>query len=358
MTAFLLMSRTSPNLTGYVKSVGTTSDPAALRPKTGHAGQRTGVVPKVLSAWSVFADWLTPYLTRQGPAVTLPAASAANSEPSSNFGKRPHPSRRNTGQISLVGAGPGARDLLTLRALNRLQEADVIFYDRLVETDVLDFARPEAERIFVGKHVGAHAWPQERINQVIVAEALKGKRVVRLKSGDPGIFGRATEEIAAARAAGIPVELVPGVTAATAAGAALGQSLTERDVSDVLVFATGTGCASDPMPDTTRLSGPGTTTVVYMGVRQAARLAADLMRRGMPADSQIDIAVEVSKPSERHIKTNLANMAQVLRDTNTTGSAVIIITWPKAPSDPRLGACIETDLASQSETAANALALT
>ena len=106
------------------------------------------------------------------------------------------------GHIALVGAGPGARDLLTLRAVQRLQEADVIFYDRLVDDEVLELARRDAERVFVGKHVGANAWPQDRINGVLVAEALKGRRVVRLKSGDPGIFGRATEEAAAAVGAG------------------------------------------------------------------------------------------------------------------------------------------------------------
>ena len=125
------------------------------------------------------------------------------------------PEADTVGSIALVGAGPGARDLLTLRAVERLQEADVIFYDRLVDEEVLELGRRDAERVFVGKHVGAHAWPQQRINAVIVAEARKGRRVVRLKSGDPGIFGRAGEEIEAARAAGIAVEIVPGVTAAS-----------------------------------------------------------------------------------------------------------------------------------------------
>ncbi len=132
------------------------------------------------------------------------------------------------GRITLVGAGPGARDLLTLRAVERLQEADVIFYDRLVDPAILELARRDADRVYVGKVVGAHAWPQDRINALIVAEAAKGRRVVRLKSGDPGVFDRATEESQAAHAAGIPVEIVPGVTAAFAAG--MGVSLTERGV--------------------------------------------------------------------------------------------------------------------------------
>lgn len=165
-----------------------------------------------------------------------------------------------SGHIALIGAGPGARDLLTLRAVQRLQEADVVFYDRLVDTEVLELARRDAERVFVGKHVGASTWPQDRINAMIVAEAGRGRRVVRLKSGDLGILGRATEEIEAARAVGVPVEMVPGVTAACAAGAELTRGLTERGVANTLVLATGTGADDDPTPDSTRLSGPGTTT--------------------------------------------------------------------------------------------------
>jgi len=233
------------------------------------------------------------------------------------------------GRISLVGAGPGARDLLTLRAIARLEEADVIFYDRLVDPEVLDLARPDAQRVFVGKHVGAHAWPQERINQMIVARASKGQRVVRLKSGDPGIFGRATEEIEAARAAGLPVELVPGVTAVSAAGAMMCQSLTQRNISDTLILTTGTGCASDPVPDSTRHSGPGTTTAFYMGVRHADRLASDLMTKGLPQDAPVDVACEVSKPGQRHLKTTLGKLAETLRRANVEGCAVLLVVWPK-----------------------------
>lgn len=113
------------------------------------------------------------------------------------------------GSIALVGAGPGAADLLTLRALRLLQDADVIYYDRLVDPAVLDLARRDAERVFVGKEVGASSWPQDRINAVIVAAAKQGRKVVRLKSGDPGIFGRLAEELDAAHAAHIPIEIVP-----------------------------------------------------------------------------------------------------------------------------------------------------
>lgn len=238
------------------------------------------------------------------------------------------------GHIALVGAGPGAGDLLTLRAVQRLQEADVIFYDRLVDGEVLELARRDAERVFVGKHVGAHSWPQDRINRVIVAEAQKGRRVVRLKSGDPGVFGRATEELDAARAAGIEIEIVPGVTAACAAGAALGRSLTQRDVSDTLVLATGTGSLSDPFPDSTRLSGPGTTTAFYMAARHAGRLAQDLTGRGLPATAPVDIAVDVSKPTQRHVAATVGTLADTFAREGITGCAILLVTWPKTLAAP------------------------
>ncbi len=238
------------------------------------------------------------------------------------------PEAQADGAIALVGAGPGAKDLLTLRAVERLQEADVIFYDRLVDKEVLELARRDAERVFVGKHVGAHAWPQAQINRVIVAEALKGRRVVRLKSGDPGIFGRAGEELEAARQAGVPAEIVPGVTAVSAAGAAMGESLTERGVSDALVLATGTGRAEAARPDCTRLSGPGTTTAFYMSVGQAARIQTDLRRQGLPGAARVTVACEVSKPGERVLSTTLDRLPEDIRAQGIQGCAVILVTWP------------------------------
>ncbi len=141
--------------------------------------------------------------------------------------------------VALVGAGPGSKDLITLRGVQRLQEADVIFYDRLVDPEILDLARRDAERVYVGKSPGCHHWPQDKICRVIVSAALQGKRVVRLKCGDPGVFARGKEEADALAEAGIACEIVPGITAASAASAALGGFLTERGACDTLVLATG-----------------------------------------------------------------------------------------------------------------------
>ncbi len=238
------------------------------------------------------------------------------------------PEAQGRGQVALVGAGPGARDLLTLRAVERLQEADVIFYDRLVDEDVLELARRDAERVFVGKHVGAHAWPQERINAVIVAEARKGLRVVRLKSGDPSVFGRAGEELLALREAEIAVEIVPGITAASAAAAAMGNPLTERGVSDTLVLTTGTAQAGHAMPDSTRHCAPGTTTVFYMSVRQSGRIRDDLLARGLPPEAPVRVAINVAKAGETLVTCPLQELESALAAAGCEGCAVILVTWP------------------------------
>ena len=233
-----------------------------------------------------------------------------------------------TGHIALVGAGPGARDLLTLRAVQRLQEADVIFYDRLVDPEVLELARRDAERVFVGKVVGAHAWPQDRICALIVAEAAKGRRVVRLKSGDPGIFGRATEELDAARTVGIPVEIVPGITAASAAAAALGESLTERGQTSTLVLTTGTAQDGTPSRTWADHARPGTTLVFYMGVGCVSDIRRDLLDQGVLSDAQVTVAADVSKTTQRVLHTTVACMHTDVHRGDIRGNALLMVRLP------------------------------
>ncbi|MEM9968751.1 MAG: siroheme synthase CysG [Pseudomonadota bacterium] len=246
------------------------------------------------------------------------------------------PQTQEGGSITLVGAGPGARDLLTLRAVQRLQEADIIFYDRLAGEEVLELARRDAERVYVGKRPGTHTWPQETINARIVAEAKKGLKVVRLKSGDPGIFGRAGEELAAARAQKIEVEIVPGVTAASAAAAAEGVSLTERGKTNRIVLATGTG-RDGAFSDAALMSAaPGTSTAIYMGVKQAAHIRAGLMERGMPGSMTVTVAANVSKPEERIIQTPLHALPESLRAHGITGEAIMMLRWNAGQEAERL----------------------
>jgi uroporphyrin-III C-methyltransferase/precorrin-2 dehydrogenase/sirohydrochlorin ferrochelatase len=239
------------------------------------------------------------------------------------------------GHIALVGAGPGAADLLTLRAHQRLQEADVIFYDRLVDPAVLDLARRDAERVFVGKAVGANAWPQDRISGVIVAAARQGRRVVRLKSGDPGIFGRATEELDAAHAAGIPVEIIPGVTAACAAGAALGRSLTQRGRGDTLVIATGTCRPGDQPPDWARHFHPGTTLALYMAAGAVGSVQDNLRAAGAPGACPVSIVSEAETARSLCRTGTLAGLADLAR--GLTGSTIILIDWPKVSAVAAIG---------------------
>ncbi|MGJ8611128.1 MAG: siroheme synthase CysG, partial [Octadecabacter sp.] len=167
------------------------------------------------------------------------------------------------GSVSLVGAGPGAKDLITLRGVQRLQEADVIYYDRLIDPEVLDLARRDAERVYVGKAPGCHHWPQDKISDVIVAAARQGKRVVRLKCGDPGVFARGQEEADALAAAGIAYEVVPGVTAASGASAALGGFLTERGTCDTLVLTTGQTAQDQTNHNWQATLRPGTRIAIY-----------------------------------------------------------------------------------------------
>ncbi len=208
------------------------------------------------------------------------------------------PDAASGGSIALVGAGPGAADLLTLRALRHLQEADVIFYDRLVDPAVLELARRDAERVYVGKSVGACAWPQDRICDLIVASALQGRRVVRLKSGDPVLFGRAEEELAAARKHGLPVEIVPGITAASAAAASLGRSLTERGRTDRVVFSTGACREGDALPDWADMMRPGTTLALYMAAGAAPALRDSLLEHGLAPETVVDVVTSASRAEE------------------------------------------------------------
>ncbi|WP_043743506.1 siroheme synthase CysG [Pseudooceanicola atlanticus] len=239
-------------------------------------------------------------------------------------------SPESKGHIALVGAGPGARDLLTIRAVKRLQQADVIFYDRLVDPEVLELARRDADRVYVGKEVGACAWPQDKIDRLIVAEALQGKRVVRLKSGDPSVFGRASEEIAAAQTAGIEIEIVPGITAASAAAATLGRPLTERGETDTFVITTGTCRPGDAEPDHALLARPGTSIAFYMAVEKAAQVQADLIAAGAPAACPVDIVASVCTDRQSHVETTLGHMAETVTTHGIRSPALLMVRYPKS----------------------------
>ena len=190
-----------------------------------------------------------------------------------------------TGFVSLVGAGPGAADLVTVRAQQRLAAADVVIHDRLVGAGVLALARADAQRIPVGKARGGHGCAQDQINRLIVAHARLGRRVVRLKGGDPFVFGRGGEEAEALAEAGIPFEVVPGITAATGCAAAAGIPLTHRDHAHVCVLVTGHTRDGRLELDWPALARPGQTLAVYMGLANLALLCRQLIAHGLDADT-------------------------------------------------------------------------
>jgi uroporphyrin-III C-methyltransferase/precorrin-2 dehydrogenase/sirohydrochlorin ferrochelatase len=229
------------------------------------------------------------------------------------------------GSVALVGAGPGAKDLITLRGVQRLQEADVIYYDRLVDPAILDLARRDAERIYVGKQPGCHSWPQAKITQTLVTAARNGARVVRLKCGDPGIFARSMEELDAVRAAGIPLEIVPGVTAACGAAAASGQTLTEREAIDTLILATGhftDGCA---IPDAVKTLAPGTCVALYMAVSTAPDISAYLATHYQASD--IGVTIVAHAQSERQIVAtcDIMSLPATLAQHRITDTAMLLL---------------------------------
>ena len=234
---------------------------------------------------------------------------------------------RAAGSAVLVGAGPGDPELLTLKAVRALQSADVVLYDDLVSPRVVEMARREAQRINVGKRGYKPSCTQEDISALIVSLALEGKRVARLKGGDPMIFGRANEEIAALRKAGIPVEVVPGVTSASAAAAGLLASLTERDLARRVQFITAHG-RDGHLPkdlDWRALADPRATTAVYMGVKTLAELAERLIAEGLPPETPAAMVERASWPDERVLRSTIAQLGAVIAQEKPKGPCLILI---------------------------------
>lgn len=221
------------------------------------------------------------------------------------------------GRVVFVGAGPGDPAMLTLAAIRALNAAEVILFDDLVSDEVLELARREARRILVGKRAGRPSCRQEEIIDMMLSLARAGRRVVRLKSGDPMIFGRMGEEAEALAAEGIPYEVIPGITAAQALGARLGLSLTHRDGAKSLRLVTGHSKAGG-LPeglDWEALADPTATTIVYMGGRTAAALAARLRSLGLPADLPAVVAAALARPAEAIVPTTLGEVASAVAVT-------------------------------------------
>ena len=229
------------------------------------------------------------------------------------------------GSVTLVGAGPGDPDLLTLRALRTMQDADVVVYDRLIGTEILDYVRRDAERVFVGKAKACHTLTQDRINRLLIDRARAGQRVVRLKGGDPFIFGRGGEEVDALRAAGISVDVVPGITAATGCAAAAGLPLTHRDHASAVTFVTGHGSDGEPNLDWPALGALEHTLVIYMGLSTAGVIASQLIAHGKRSDTPVAIVENGTRPNQRVVKGSLAELETLVVQHGINGPALIVI---------------------------------
>ena len=236
------------------------------------------------------------------------------------------PQNKANGRATLVGAGPGDPDLLTLRAVRAIQSADAVLFDALIDPAILELARPDARRIDVGKRCGRHAMKQAAINRLIVSLAQSGAHVVRLKGGDPFVFGRGGEELDSLRAAGVPVDVVPGVTAACAAAASLQIPLTHRDMARSLHFVTGHGSDGEvPAHDWRALAASGGTIAAYMAVKTLRQVTTSLLEAGLAAATPAVAVENASRPNEAHVHGTLGTLADLMEASRPDGPTLVMI---------------------------------
>ena len=230
----------------------------------------------------------------------------------------------NIGPGYLVGAGPGDPDLLTLRAARLLERARLVVHDGLIDPAVLALAATDAELVSVAKSRARHTLSQEEINGLLVREALAGRDVVRLKGGDPFVFGRGGEEAEACRAAGVPVEVVPGISAANGAAAAAQIALTHRDAASVVSFVAGQ-CKGLSEQDWAGLAGKGRTLVIFMGVKTAPQIAEKLMADGLAPDMPLAVIENACRPQMRVLRGPLAALPDLVERERVKSPALIVI---------------------------------
>ena len=229
------------------------------------------------------------------------------------------------GSVTLVGAGPGDPELLTLKAVRAIERADVVLIDDLVNPEILAYAPSSARVIQVGKRGGCASTPQEFIERLMVAEARAGHHVVRLKGGDPYMFGRGGEERATLRAQGIEVEVVPGISSGLAAPSSIGVPLTHRAHSQGVTFVTGHGKDAESEPNWPALAQSGLTLVIYMGVARCEAIQAGLLAGGAAADTPVAVVESATRAEQRQLLTTLGQLPQALRDSGLASPSIIIV---------------------------------
>lgn len=230
----------------------------------------------------------------------------------------------NTGTVYLVGAGPGDPELLTLRAARLIGQATLIVHDGLVDPAILALANPGARLVSVAKKRSKHTLPQDQINALLVREARAGRDVVRLKGGDPFVFGRGGEEMEDCQAAGVPVQIVPGISAANGAAAASGIPLTHRDSASIVSFVAGQ-CKGLKDQDWAGLAGQNRTLVIYMGVKTAPQIAEKLMEDGLAPDMPVAIIENAARPEMRVLRGPLAALPELVEQHSVVSPALIVI---------------------------------
>ncbi|WP_377193020.1 uroporphyrinogen-III C-methyltransferase [Ruegeria meonggei] len=231
-----------------------------------------------------------------------------------------------SGKVFLIGAGPGDPELMTLRALRMLQEADVVVYDRLVSDEILAMHTENARLIPVGKAPKCHTVPQDRINDILLEEARAGHIVARLKGGDPMIFGRGSEEAAYLMARGVPVEYAPGITAGQGASCSTGVPLTHRGLATSVQYVTGHRQADKVLDlDWKRLADPDSTLVVYMGVANIGQIAMGLMTENLPGSTPVLAVGKATTPNERRLVSRLDRLATDVRAAKLQAPTLFII---------------------------------
>ncbi len=236
-----------------------------------------------------------------------------------------HQAPQNSGEVYLIGAGPGAADLLTFRALRLMQQADVIVYDHLVSPEIMSLARRDSDRVYVGKQRKNHALPQDGINQLLADLAKQGKRVARLKGGDPFIFGRGGEEIETLMAQGIPFQVVPGITAASGCASYAGIPLTHRDHAHSVTFVTGHLKDGSINLNWTQLAAPNQTLVVYMGLVGLDKICQALIAHGSPQNLPIALIQQGTTTNQRVVTGTLASLPALIDGLDITPPTLIII---------------------------------
>ncbi|MEO0398400.1 MAG: siroheme synthase CysG [Pseudomonadota bacterium] len=262
------------------------------------------------------------YLAGDSDGAAVAACSAIDAEAKTANAE----DGQETGVVHIVGAGPGDPELLTLRALRLIQTADVLLYDRLVGDEILNLARRDADRLYVGKAKADHAVPQSEIEARMIALAKDGKIVVRLKGGDPFVFGRGGEELASVKAAGVPVYVTPGITAATGCAASAGMALTHRDHAQAVTFVTGHAKGdADPDLDWRALAVLGHTLVVYMGVGKAHAIERNLIANGREASTPVAVIEKGTRADEKILVGTLGDLARLVEEGGIVGPALLVI---------------------------------